>query len=53
MDYPRHSSMGIMGGHATVQCYDDGTHCDPVAGDGRYCYYDENDHIGPHGDWPD
>jgi hypothetical protein len=55
MDYPiHHDAMGMMGDHATVQCWDDGTHCDTVAGDGRYCYYDETGHVGPHdGDCPD
>jgi hypothetical protein len=49
MDYPAHSSMGMMGYMDTVQLYDDGTHGDLVPGDGRYSYMDVNGHIGPDG----
>ena len=48
MDYPLHSSMGMMGGSSSVSCYDDGTHGDAVAGDGTYSYQDTDQHIGPH-----
>ena len=48
MDYPVHSSMGMMGSRSSVDCYDDGTHGDAVAGDGTYSYLDMDDHIGPH-----
>ena len=47
MDYPMHSAMGMMDERGTVHMYDDGTHCDTVAGDGHYCYYDGDGHIGP------
>ncbi len=48
MGYPVHTTMGMTGGTATVSLHDDGMQCDPVAGDGHYCYLDENGHIGPH-----
>jgi predicted small secreted protein len=48
MDYSEHSSMGMMGRHLSVECYDDGTHGDAVAGDGMYSYMDVDGHVGPH-----
>jgi len=48
MDYPVHSGMGMMGSWSSVDCYDDGTHGDEVAGDGTYSYSDMDHHIGPH-----
>ena len=48
MDYPNHSPMGMMGTRSSVDCHDDGTHGDAVAGDGTYTYMDVDGHIGPH-----
>ena len=48
LEYPRHSMMGMTGGTATMALHDDGMQCDPVAGDGHYCYLDDDGHIGPH-----
>jgi len=50
MDYPAHSSMGMMGYMDRVQLHDDGTHGDQIPGDGIYCYQDVDGHIGPHHD---
>lgn len=50
MDYPAHSSMGMMGSMERLQLYDDGTHGDLAPGDGWYCYLDVDGHIGPHDD---
>ena len=50
MEYPVHSSTGMMGHGSTVSMYDDGSHGDPVPGDGVYCYLDADGHIGPHDD---
>jgi len=50
MEYPDHSSGGMMDHRSTMLLHDDGTHGDPVAGDGTYCYLDTDGHIGPHGD---
>jgi len=50
MEYPAHSSNGMMDHRSTVLMYDDGTHGDPIPGDGTYCYLDTDGHIGPHGD---
>jgi hypothetical protein len=48
MDYAQHSAMGMMGTRSSLDCYDDGTHGDAVAGDGMYSYRDEDGHVGPH-----
>ncbi len=48
MTYPDHSPMEMMGTRSSVDCFDDGTHGDAVAGDGTYSYMDIDDHIGPH-----
>lgn len=50
MDYPVHSSMGMMGDRSTLRMYDDGTHGDLTRADGVYSYLDIDGHIGPHGD---
>lgn len=47
MDYSEHSSMGMMDARMSVDCYDDGTHGDALAGDGTYSYMDVGGHIGP------
>jgi hypothetical protein len=47
MDYTEHTAMGMMGNTMSVDCYDDGTHGDAVAGDGTYSYMDTDGHIGP------
>jgi hypothetical protein len=38
----------MMDERMSVDCYDDGTHGDAVAGDGTYSYMDADGHIGPH-----
>lgn len=39
--YQRPGGMGMMGGrHGDFRLYDDGTHGDPVPGDGIYCFED-------------
>ena len=48
MDYPVQGSMGMMGTRSRVDCYDDGTHGDQVAGDGMYSYMDGDAHVGVH-----
>ncbi len=48
MDYPVHSGMGMMGERSSVECRDDGTNGDAVAGDGIYSYMDVDGHVGPH-----
>lgn len=43
--------MGHMGGsmhRGEFYCYDDGTHGDPVAGDGIYCFVDDAQQYGCH-----
>ncbi len=45
--------MGHMNGYmheGEFYCYDDGTHGDPVAGDGIYCFVDEAQAYGCHRD---
>lgn len=39
---------GMMGGEGILYMYDDGTHGDPIAGDGIYCYEDEQGQYGFH-----
>jgi hypothetical protein len=47
---PNRSMGPMMGGFTgSVLCYDDGTHGDPIAGDGIYHYMDPQDQIGCHG----
>jgi hypothetical protein len=47
---PNHHGGPMSNGYnGTVECYDDGTHGDAVAGDGIYHYMDPNDRIGCHG----
>jgi hypothetical protein len=44
-------TMGHMGGYmhqGEFYCYDDGTHGDPVPGDGIYCFVDEMQQYGCH-----
>jgi len=48
MEYRAHSGMGTMGSWSSVDCYDDGSHGDQVAGDGTYSYMDMDRHIGVH-----
>lgn len=40
--------MGMMHGPGTFGLYDDGTHGDPVAGDGVYCFEDDDGDFGFH-----
>lgn len=42
---------GMMHGQGLMQLYDDGTHGDPFAGDGIYCYLDEPGQYGFHIPW--
>lgn len=44
--YQRPGSMGMMNRNGTFMLYDDGTHGDEVAGDGIYCYQDDDDDYG-------
>lgn len=39
---------GMMNQQGLMQMYDDGTHGDPIAGDGIYCYEDEQGQYGLH-----
>jgi hypothetical protein len=48
---PGGGSGGMMNGAGLMTLYDDGTHGDPVAGDGTYCYADEDGHYGFHMPW--
>lgn len=48
MEYVSHSPMAGMGDSRSVECHDDGTHGDAVAGDCIYSYLDVDGHIGPH-----
>ena len=45
---PGNGHGGMMGGQGLLHLYDDGTHGDPIAGDGIYCYEDEEGHYGFH-----
>jgi len=46
VQYQRPGSMGMMNRNGTFMLYDDGTHGDDVAGDGIYCYQDDDDRYG-------
>jgi len=46
MRYDQPDGHGMMGRHGSVALYDDGTHGDPVAGDGIYCFDDDMGDIG-------
>ena len=48
MDYTPHAEMGMMQNRSSVDCYDDGTHGDQVAGNGTYSLVDVDGHIGLH-----
>lgn len=39
---------GMMGGEGILHLYDDGTHGDPIAGDGIYCFDDRQGQYGFH-----
>lgn len=47
MEYRRPG--GMRHGHGTLTLYDDGTHGDPFAHDGFYCFEDFDGHYGVHG----
>jgi hypothetical protein len=42
---------GMMSQQGLMNLYDDGTHGDPTAGDGIYCYRDEQGQYGMHMPW--
>lgn len=49
--YGMYGMMGHMGGYmhqGEFYCYDDGTHGDPVPGDGIFCFVDDAHHYGCH-----
>ena len=49
--YGMNGMMGHMGGYmhqGEFYCYDDGTHGDPVPGDGIYCFEDDAQQYGCH-----
>jgi len=48
--YDRPGGMGGMHGQGTFTMYDDGSHGDPTPGDGLYCYQDDRDQYGCHGE---
>jgi len=42
---------GMMNQQGVMNLYDDGTHGDPVAGDGVYCFEDQDGRFGVHMPW--
>lgn len=46
LHYEQPGSHGMMGSQGRAHLYDDGTHGDPVPGDGIYCLDDEAGQIG-------
>ncbi len=48
VEHHRPESMGMMDAGVMFRLYDDGTHGDPVAGDGVYCYDDLGGEYGCH-----
>ena len=42
---------GMMNQQGLMNLYDDGTHGDPIAGDGIYCYEDQQGRYGFHMQW--
>jgi len=48
VQYRRPQAMGPMNMQGLLTLWDDGSHGDPVAGDGIYCYLDEDGSYGFH-----
>jgi len=47
--FPGNGMGSMMGGDGILHLYDDGTHGDPIAGDGIYCLEDGAGQYGMHG----